>query len=227
MIGDTDLAESHPGAQAAEEPIGLRKAVERIHDSTVHQREVAGIERNRHVRSRAKQPVEGAIRDLQEAVGVAFDAAPIDDVVSLHPFLVEGLDQLGGILEIAIEEHDRIAAADAHTAGESTLRAEVATVGHGGHMRIAPYEIGEHLSSIVGTGVIDEDDFVIDVELCEDGDQTLVHNRDCRSVAIARDDCADLPPAHWRIGHLAHDRAEHGHGAILGDLPGARGIGTL
>ena len=66
-VVDAHLVETDPGAEPAQELIGLRKSEQFLHDLPIHQREVARVERNRHVRSAAENAVEDLGEERQAA----------------------------------------------------------------------------------------------------------------------------------------------------------------
>ncbi len=61
-VGDAELLEADPCAQAAHEPMLLRQRVHRVDDAAVDQAEVACIERDVHVGQTLEDPVEAAGR---------------------------------------------------------------------------------------------------------------------------------------------------------------------
>ena len=128
---------------------------------------------------------------------LALDPLAVDDVVALAPVRDELRDQLGRVLEIAVEQHDGVTGRDPHPGGERALRAERAGVvdrrrRSGSRCR----ELGQHLAGVVGRAVVDEDDLVVRAHLGERADEPLVHDRHGGGVPIAGDDGGELHSDH-------------------------------
>ena len=190
-VVDARLAEADEGAHAAQEEVALVELQHRVHDAAVDQREVAGVARDREVREAVEGPVEGAVGALHEPRRLARDAPAVDDVVALPPLLDELLDQLGRILEIAVEQHERVLRRELHAAAEGRLRAEVARVRDAEHAAVALADRADDLLAVVGARVVDEDDLVVDAERRERVGEPPVHDRDRLAVPVAGDDGRD------------------------------------
>ena len=76
-----------------------------------------------------EDPVERLVGELHEQGGLALDPPAVDDVVALAPERDELLDQLGRVLEVAVEQDAGVLRGDLHAAAEGRLRAEVPRVG--------------------------------------------------------------------------------------------------
>src|SRR5207302_3020064 len=103
------------------------------------------------------------------------------------PLLVERRGQLRWILQVPVEKDDGVAGRDAHAAGEGALRTEIPRMGDDRDVLRARSQLGEYLGGVVGAGVVDEDDLVVDAELGEDVHQPVVHDGHRRRIAVAGD----------------------------------------
>ena len=119
---------------------------------------------------------------------LALDPAAVDHVVALAPCGDELLDQLGRVLEIAVEQDAGVLRGELHAAAERGLRAEVAGVRDPDHAPVVPRDGPDHFLGVVGAAVVDEDDFEVDVQLGERRLEPLVHDRDGLAVLVAGDD---------------------------------------
>ena len=125
---------------------------------------------------------------------LALDAPAVDHVVAGLPLLEERLDQLGRVLQVAVEQHHAVLGRHLHAAAERHLRAEVARMADADHARVALADLADRLGAVVRAAVVDEDDLVVDGELAERGAEALVHDRYRRLVAVAGDDGRDAAP---------------------------------
>jgi len=198
-VGDAGLAEAHPGPHTPKEAVGLGELVEHVHHAAVEEREVAGVQRDLHVGGRPEGAVEGLVGDLQEPARLALHPHPVDDVVAFLPLLVKGLDDLRWVLQVAVEQHDRVAGGRLHPARERSrepkLRLWLITRTFGS----ISASFSRTSAGVVGAGVVDEDDLVVDAELLERRGETLVHLRDRRRVPVAGDDCGQA--VRRAVGH--------------------------
>ena len=81
------LLEAHPGAQPAQELVGLGKSEELIDDLAIHQREVTRVERHRHVRNAAKDAIKALQKSASKRRALALAAAPVHDVIAFAAIL--------------------------------------------------------------------------------------------------------------------------------------------
>ena len=132
-------------------------------------------------------------------------------------------DQLGRILEIAVEQDRRRRRSRSriplvNALWEPKLRVWLMTTTSGSRRG----ELGEHLRGVVRASVVDEDDLVVDAEPLEVSVEPLVHDRDRRGVAVAGDDRAELVSSggRRRPDQVARSSASSAVGAIaVGDRP--------
>src|SRR5688500_4056572 len=105
---DPCLCETDPRAEPAQELIGLRKREQSRHNLPVHQRKVARVERHWHLGNTTKDPVECPSQQRQEHRTFALRSPPVDNVISLLPLRVESNNQLGWVLQVAVEENNGV-----------------------------------------------------------------------------------------------------------------------
>ncbi len=168
------MLEPDPGAEATQESIIFFELVEGFDNTAVQQRKIACIQRHGNIRRGAEEPIKYLVRHLKEARGYAFYSDAVHYVESLAPALVETLDEFRRVLQIAIQQDYGVACRDTHSAGEGILRSEIARVPDYDYFVVSSGQIGQHLVGVIGTGVVDENDLVVDADFGEDSSETLV-----------------------------------------------------
>ena len=78
-------SKAQEAAQAADESALLREPVERVDDASIHQTEVAAVERDLQVADRAQDAIERPIRQPLEQALASPTPHGVDDVVALAP----------------------------------------------------------------------------------------------------------------------------------------------
>ena len=164
MVGNGHLAEAGPAHEPTHEPVALRHRSQRLDYATVHQPEVAGVERDARLGEAIEQPVERVRRrELEWRLTVARHALAIRDVVALAPPLHHLRNDIGRILQIRVDEHHRIASRVLEPRGHGNLVAEVARQAHDANMRIRLLELLENARGAIAASVVDVDDLVVEV----------------------------------------------------------------
>jgi len=126
IVLDADLVVADPTHEAANEAMRFARSLECIDDAPTHQTEVPGVDRNRHVRETARDPIEEACgKEFEGALATARAPGRIHDVVARPPALDKLRDEFGGILKIAIHQDDGIADRDVESRGCGELVTEV------------------------------------------------------------------------------------------------------
>src|SRR5260370_37383830 len=105
------------------------------------------------------------------------------------------LDGARGVLQTAVQQHDRVTSANLHSACEGALRSEVAAVVDDHDTLVPAGQLFQDLGGIVGAGVVDKDDLPVDADLVEDATQPLVPVTHSPRIAVSPGDDAHLPPA--------------------------------
>ena len=123
VVGERHLAEADPRDHAADEARLLRHGEQRIERAAAHQPEVAGVERDVDLGRARQQPVEAVRRcALERSLAGAALAHAIDDVgVLLAHRLEHRRQQLGRVLQVRVDDQDRVAAAKVETGGQRQL----------------------------------------------------------------------------------------------------------
>ena len=165
-VRDAGLPEADPGAQAADEPVGLGQRVQRVDHAAVEQREVAGVEGDRRRRPSPGTGDRTALYAIR--IGERRDAPhayPVDDVPALEPLLVERrrsarADPAGRRRAGSRRRRSRSRMPLVKALWEPKFRVWLTTTTRGSRRG----ELGEHLARVVRAGVVDEDDLVVDAE---------------------------------------------------------------
>ena len=76
-------------------------------------------------------------------------------------------------------------------ASKRCLRTEVPRVTHPDDAPVAARQFADRFLAPVGAVIVDEDDFVLDLELVKHGTQAVIHDRNRLIILVAGDDCAD------------------------------------
>ena len=219
-IVDAGLPEADEGPDAAQEQVPLGELQDALHDPLVHQRKIAGIVGDGEIGEGVEHPVEELVGHPHEQGRFPLDPAAVDHVVPFAPLGHELFDQLGRILEVAVQQHAGVLGRDLHAAAEGRLGAEVARMGDADDPFVAAGDGADDLLAVVRAVVVDEDDLVIDLELGKGILQALVHDRDGLVVLVAGDDgryAVGGVEAELFRGKMVFLRV--GEGAVPGDHP--------
>ena len=156
-VGDGGLPVADPDGHAAQKPVALAHREECIERAPVQQTEVAGVVLQLDLRQPVEQRVEPPRgRELEARLAFTLLADGIHDVAAGAPVVEHARDQLGRILEVGVEHHDRVAAGMVETGGQRGLMAEVARQLNQAHAGIVRGELAELGLGAVGRAVIDE-----------------------------------------------------------------------
>jgi hypothetical protein len=106
---DARLSKADPAEHAADVPVGFPHRPERLESSTVHESEVADINRDFGIGQPAEKAVEQRRAHLATS-GLTLAGFPhrVDDVEPLAPSLNHRENNLGRVLEIAVHYDHRI-----------------------------------------------------------------------------------------------------------------------
>jgi hypothetical protein len=160
-----------------------------VDHAAIHQPELAGIERPWHLCHALHQPVERlGGGDLPGGLAAAREAAGVDHVVALAPFRHHVGDQLGRVLEVGVDQHDRVAARGIDAGGQGRLVAEIARQRDDLDARVLRVEREQGRERAVAAPVVDEDQLEVQAERCERGDQPPMQLGGGLLLVVARDD---------------------------------------
>ncbi len=192
LIFDAGLLEPEPGDQSAHVAIGLVASVEGVRDPAADQAEVAGVLRDLHVRRGGDQLVD----DLDHAVSPLRVAGPdgahaVHDVVALAPLLEEPRDDLGRVLEVRIQDHDRLPGCDLVAGGQGGLHAEVAAEPDVLPARVPSAECLDQRLGAVRAAVVDDDELEVVRQTGQALAQLLLERADVVLLVTGGDDDRD------------------------------------
>ena len=117
-----------------------------------HRAEHADVPRHRRAGRPAERAVTGADEKPARPRLGPRPAARERDARTLLPFS----RQVGRILQVAVREHDRITAAEAHRRRACRVVTEVARRVHHAHVRVVRRDLAEDLRAAVAAAVVDE-----------------------------------------------------------------------
>ncbi len=178
VVGEWRPAEADPCNHAANEPRLLGHRQKRIERAAAHQPEVAGVDRNVDLGRARQQPVEAMrCRPLERRLARAARADAVDDVRAFVSHHFHHLGQkLRRVLEVGVDDQDRIAAAEVETRRERELMAMIARQVDRDDVDVLRRHLAHHRPAIVARAVIDEHDLII-----------LAHCRDAQPRSAARE----------------------------------------
>jgi len=161
IVLDAGLVEADPRNEPANEAVPLARALQHLHDAPAHQPEIARIDGDRDVREASHDPVERRRREyLEAALARAPPAGGVDDIVAGAEALDERADQLGRVLQVAVHQHDRVAARRVDAGGRRDLVAEVARERDDPQVRVAFEPVEQEPARGIAAAVVDGDHFV-------------------------------------------------------------------
>ena len=195
-VGDGGLREADPDRHAAQEPVALGHREQRVERGAVHQAEVARVDREldpRDLREQAVEPARGG--DLEARLPRARLAHGVDDVGAAAPRLEHLADQLGRVLEVAVDHHHDVAAGVLQAGADRRLVAEVARQGDHLDALVGRRQRAQALARRVAGAVVDEDQ--LELERAEGGHGARVERLDGVLLVVhGRDDAQQSGLAH-------------------------------
>ena len=119
---------------------------------------------------------------------LSFSADAVNDVMSIEPKVVKFLDDLWGVLQVAVQEYYGVFGGNFHAASEGHLRAKISGVSYSDDLMVTTGYLANNLFTVVWTPIVDENDLVVDTQTCEDISEPPVHLGDGLAVAVTGDD---------------------------------------
>ena len=127
LIGDGALGEADPAYQAADVATFFADLAEGVDDGAVEQAEVAGVERERGVGEIGEEAVEEfGGGEFEGGFSLAGLADAVHDFEAFFPLANHVGDELGGVLEVGVDDDRRVALGVIEAGGDGDLVAEVA-----------------------------------------------------------------------------------------------------
>ena len=159
FVFDADLPEAHPGAHPAQNAVAFAHLVKDGERLAVDKAEVPGVERHFYVSDFVNQLVEErSCGQFEPAFALAFGANRVDHLVAFTPLRDQIEDDFGRVLQVGVDDHDRLPAAIVHPGGHSDLMPEVAGKNHRTDAVILLGEFSDAVGGAVAAAVIHEDE---------------------------------------------------------------------
>jgi hypothetical protein len=126
-----------------------------------HQTEVACIDGDRNIGQTANDAIKRAGRQqLERAFALARTAHRVDDVIAFAPTFQERGDQLGGILQIAVHEDNRVTARGIDARRRGDLMPEVTREIHHDDFVMRQCQVAKLQQRCVARAVVHQDELV-------------------------------------------------------------------
>ena len=162
-VGDRGLGEADPDGHAAQEAVALGHREQRVERRAVHQPEVARVVRELDPRELGEQAVEPArAGELEPRLALARLAHRVDDVGAAAPGVEHLRDQLGRVLEVAVDHHHDVAARVLQPGADRRLVAEVARQADELDPLVRGRQGAQPLAGRVARAVVDEDQLEVE-----------------------------------------------------------------
>ena len=140
----------------------LRHGAKDVGDLPVHQAEVARVLGDLPARERVQHAVVAEGRQLLEGgLALAGRALAVDDLRAAAPHLHHLGDELRGVLQVRVDDDDRVAPGLLQARADGHLVAEVARKVHQHHVRILFLDAARKVERLVAASVVDEDELVV------------------------------------------------------------------
>ena len=164
VILDANLLEANPTDKPAQEAATFRQVLELVHHAAVHEAEVAGIGRNFDARELADDTVEAERgKTLEDGFALALVPLRVDDLVALAPLCEHFVDEAWRVLQVAVDNHHRIADCMVEPRAEGGLVPEIAAEVDNLVIRIARKQSLDNFARLVLRTVVHENEFVFDI----------------------------------------------------------------
>lgn len=206
-VGYADLLESERGDGSAEVGLCVLVEGELLDDAAGDEAEVAGVGRDAIFAELVDEAVEEGASGADRPAFFAGDADAVDDVGALLPVVEKDRDELGRVLEVAVELDGGVAAGTEVSGEDGALESEVAGEAEGADAGVAGGELGEDLEGCVFGVVVGEDELEGEAvaELVGDGDDGGVEVADRELLVVDGNDDGDegaTVVCHWVVFHL-------------------------
>ena len=197
IVEHARLPEADEADEAAKETMTLLQRDDVIDHATAHQAKIARVRRNLDLRNSNDQPVpDRGDHALDQRLALPAPALRIDDVITLPPPDDELGDQLRRVLEIAIDDHDRVTGGGFHPGDRCHWLTEATREAEQLDAWIPRVKRQDQLFGPVRRRIDAEDQLPFDAQTVENGTQPLVDAMDVRLLVVSRHDDAQLGAAH-------------------------------
>ena len=154
--------------------------------------EVAAVEGDVDVGEQVQGAVEGVVDGALERALLEPPPQPVDDLVAFPPPRKELPDQLGGVLQVGVDEHHGVAAGVVEARAERRLVPEVAGQSEDTHPRVGGRHRLQDAGAAVTAAVVDEEDLARAGQRGEHGREPLVEVRQDLFFVFDRHDYRQL-----------------------------------
>ncbi len=163
-----------------------------IDDAPAHEAKVAGVWGDLDLRDPLDQAVPERGDDaLRQRLALAAAPLRVDDLETLPPALDQLPDQLGRVLKVAIDHHDRVAGGGLHPAQGRHRLADPAREAQHLDPPVALSQLGDPQLGAVGARVDGEDQLPVQTEGLDHLAQPLVHAGDVVLLVVGGNDDAE------------------------------------
>ena len=177
MVGDRTLRKAEPTDHSAHVTIPLGHGQECVYHLAIQKTEVTGIQRDSGVGQAIDQPVENlGGPQFESGLTIALRADTVNHFVSFLPFLEEFHDHFRRILQIGIDDDDRVASGVFQTGGNGDLVPEIAGKPDDPDTRVLLLQGAKNGSRRIRASVIHIDQLEKDPGSVEDLPQSLVRS---------------------------------------------------
>ncbi len=194
--------QSDPTADTAYKAVPFRHGLQQVHHSAVHDAEIAGIQRDLHVRHLAQHAVKGGIRHAFRPALLAPFADGVDYVVAGAPLRDELWQHLGRVLQIGIHDDDGVTPGEIQAGADGNLVSEVPCQLHNSHVWVHLGQFPQHGCTAVTTPIIYEDNLVRQAFAIQNCLQALVQHGQILFLVEYRQHDRDFRPG-LRGSHIA------------------------
>jgi len=224
VVLDPGLLVADPRDEAADEAVPLARVAQRADDAPAHQPEVAGVDGDRDVR----EPPDDAVEErggeqLEAALAVPAPARRVDDVVAVAELGQEVVDELGRVLQVAVHQHDRVAARRVEPRRRRDLVAEVARERDHAQVGIAVGRVEQLLERGVAAPVVDQDQLVRGGRDAQSGDHVADAAQELVDVVGLVEERNDDAERRVRAAPNRELLPRRGHPALFSPLAGSPG----
>jgi len=162
VVLDADFLEAYPAHEPAQKAAPFGEVLELVHHAAVHEAVVAGIGRNVDARELADEAVEAERgKALEDSFALALVPLRVNDLVALAPLDHHLVDQAGRILQVAVDNHYRIAGGMVEARAEGGLVAKVTAEVDNLVVRVARKQALDNFAGAVLGTVVHENEFVL------------------------------------------------------------------
>ncbi len=195
VVEDVRAAKTDERHESAQKSVTLGQRHDVVHDATAEQTKITGVGRDLDFGDAGDHPIAD-VRDDPLGQRLAGARAPlgVDDLVAVAPARDQLGDQLGRILQVAVDNDDRVARRGLeprdrrHRLTEPSRKAQHLDAG------VLLAKGDDQLLGAVGGGIDAEDQLPLEPKTVEHSAQALIRAPDVGLLVVGGDDDADRVP---------------------------------